>query len=294
LTIFKEIPEYKITRPAHLSKYHIVFGFEGEVKDLQITPLSDVPEGYNSTTIRDMDKDTLHYWFKPEITADSLLFKVRNNEQIDTVEVRMKNLFADSLQVQGYTLGTLIPRDTMSLKTTTPLVKIDEEKISIMDKDSTSIPFTTRIHPKNNLAQILFERNEDQRYQVEMIPAALTDFYENVSDSLSYIIETRESSDYGTIPLTIENVETYPLIVELISEKYEVTDSFTLRESTPLIFENITPGNYFLRIIFDSNENGRWDPGNFLQKLQPEKITYYPTKIEVRANWTVNTNFILN
>ncbi len=294
MTIFKEIPGYKITRPAQLSKYHIVFGYEGEENELEITPLSTVPDGFVSTTIRDMEKDSLHYWYKPEIEADSLLFLARNKGQIDTVEVRMKSLFADSLKVVGYTMGTLIPRDTMSLKTSTPLVQIDEEKISIMDKDSVNIPFSTKIHPENNLSQIIFKRTEQQRYKINMLPGALTDFYENKSDSLSYTVDTRENSDYGTIPLTIENAETYPLIVELISEKYEVVDSYILTEPTPLMFDYITPGNYFIRIILDNNGNGRWDPGKFIDKLQPEKIIYYPNTIEVRANWTVNTNFILN
>jgi uncharacterized protein (DUF2141 family) len=294
LTIFNEIPEYKITRPALLSKYHIVFGYEGEANELELTPLSTVPDGFVSTTIQDMKKDSLHYWFKPEITADSLLFLARNKEQIDTVEVRMKSLFADSLKVQGYVLGSLIPRDTMSLKTTTPLVRIDEEKISVMDKDSVDIPFSTKIHPRYNLTQIIFNRTEQQRYKVNMLPGALTDFFENESDSLSYTVDTKEISDYGTIPLTIENAETYPLIVELISEKNEVVDSFLMTEPTPLLFEYITPGNYFIRIILDTNGNGRWDPGKFIDKLQPEEIIYYPNIIEVRANWTVNTNFILN
>ncbi|MBT8261381.1 MAG: Ig-like domain-containing protein [Bacteroidia bacterium] len=294
VTIFKEIPEYKVTRPSHLSKYHIVFGYEGDPKNLEITPLSELPNDFVSTTLRDMERDSLHYWFRPEITADSLLFQVRNEEQLDTVEVRMKNLFADSLIVQGYKLGTIIPRDTMSLKTTTPLVSIDNEMIGIMDKDSLNIPFTTRVHPENNLAQILFDRTEEQRYKVDLLPGALTDFYTNVSDSLSYSVESKSNSDYGTIPLTIDNVKAYPIIVELVSEKNIVMDSVMMTESAPMSFDYIIPGNYYIRIIFDSNSNGRWDTGSFLERLQPEEIVYYPNKIEVRANWTLNTNFILD
>ena len=39
------------------------------------------------------------------------------------------------------------------------------------------------------------------------------------------------------------------------------------------------------RVIFDSNKNRKWDTGNFLKKIQPEKISYYPSLIELRANW---------
>ena len=39
------------------------------------------------------------------------------------------------------------------------------------------------------------------------------------------------------------------------------------------------------RVIFDLNGNGKWDTGNLLKKIQPEKISYYPALIELRANW---------
>lgn len=294
LKIFKEIADYRIARPAQQSKYHIVFGYEGKPEELDITPLSELPEGFASKTIQDIKTDTLHYWYKPEIEADSLLFLVRNRAIEDTVEVRMKNLYADSLRVTGYTLGTLIPRDTMKLKSSTPLVTIDDSQIRIMDIDSATIDFSTRIHPENNLAEIIFNRAEDQRYKVELDPGALTDFYENVNDSLSYSVDTKTLSDYGTIAIRIENIDSFPVIVQLLSEKNEKVDEKILASNTEVNFDYIKPGNYYIRIVFDTNGNEIWDSGNYLKKLQPEVIKYYPKKIEVRANWSLNETFILD
>ena len=294
LKIFKEVPELSIARPAHLSKYHILFGYEGKPKDLSITPLSELPDAFVSKTIKDIKTDTLHYWFKPEIETDSLLFLVGNKEQTDTVEVRMKNLYADSLVVTAHTVGTLVPRDTMKLKTSTPLVAIDESRISIMDKDSVGISFATRIHPSNNLAEIIFARGEDQRYKVDLSPGALTDFYENVSDSLTYRVDTKDNSDYGTIAIRIENIDSFPVIVQLLSEKNVTVDERLLTENSVVNFDYIKPGNYYIRIVFDTNSNGIWDTGNYLKRQQPEVIKYYPKKIEVRANWSLNETFILD
>ena len=47
------------------------------------------------------------------------------------------------------------------------------------------------------------------------------------------------------------------------------------------------------RIIFDSNGNQKWDTGNYLKKIKPEKVSYYPTLIEMRANWEGNETFNL-
>jgi hypothetical protein len=49
-----------------------------------------------------------------------------------------------------------------------------------------------------------------------------------------------------------------------------------------------------VRLIFDSNENGQWDTGNYLKKNQPEKVLYYPRELEVRANWELDETFTVS
>lgn len=294
ITLFKEKPEYTIGRPAQLSKYHIIFGYEGETEDLDITPLSSTPDGFEAMQYRDVAKDSLHYWFKPEVTADSLLFLVRNADRTDTVEVRMKNLYPDSLTVAAYRSGTMIPTDTLMLRTSTPLIQIEDSAIKVINRDSAEIAFSTRINPVNNLAEIVFRKEDDQRYTVDILPGAFTDFYEAKSDSLQYVVQTNAASDYGTLNLSLRNIDSYPLIVELLTERYKVADSKYKSDLSPVYFEYIKPGNYFIRIIFDENQNGRWDTGNFLQRTKPERIVYFPVKLEVRANWSLNETFTLD
>ena len=294
LTIFKEIPEFKFTRPSQLSKYHIVFGYEGEADNVTFEPLSEMPEGFTSKIVRDMATDTLHYWFKPEIETDSLLFLGKKGVYEDSLEVRMKSLYADSLKVTAFKTGTLIPRDTFSIKSSTPIVQIDETRISIMDKDTLPVSFTSEIHPENNLVQFMFERTEEQRYKMEMLPGALIDFYENENDSLSFNANTKLVSDYGTMSLQLQNVKRYPIIVQLLDEKFNVVNEQFLKEEAPVYFDYIDPGNYYIRLVFDRNENGIWDTGNFLQRIQPEEVKYYPKKIEMLANWSLNETFILD
>jgi len=72
-----------------------------------------------------------------------------------------------------------------------------------------------------------------------------------------------------------------------VSEKY-------LSENKPIFFEYIPPGIYYVRLIYDENQNGKWDTGNFLLRLKPEKNIYYPSKIEVRANWSLHETFTLD
>jgi len=41
------------------------------------------------------------------------------------------------------------------------------------------------------------------------------------------------------------------------------------------------------------NENDKWDTGNFLKKIIPEPVYYYPKQLEVRPNWDLNEVFNL-
>ena len=36
------------------------------------------------------------------------------------------------------------------------------------------------------------------------------------------------------------------------------------------------------------NKNGKWDTGNYLQKIQPEKVIYYDGSINIRSNWDLD------
>ena len=68
----------------------------------------------------------------------------------------------------------------------------------------------------------------------------------------------------------------------------------TASEARMFEFNNLDPANYIIRVIFDENGNGKWDTGNYLQKIQPEKVSYYPDVIDVRANWELEQNFIIS
>lgn len=93
----------------------------------------------------------------------------------------------------------------------------------------------------------------------------------------------------------IQNVKEFPIIVHLINNKEEIIREINLNSyDDSSVFENLKPGNYYVRIIFDENENGKWDTGNFLKKIQPEKTFHYEEEIIIRANWVLEEKIYLN
>lgn len=294
LNVFKETPEYYISKPKHESKNHIIFGFQGDSKELKIDLLSDVPADFEYTSYRDHKSDTIHYWFKPALEKDSLFFISSNNNVIDTLITRMRDLYQDTLKISPIKIGLLTLKDTLKIKSNTPLVNLDLEKIIVMDKDSISIPVSGIIDTIFNTVSINFTKSEKQTYAVQFLPGTFTDFFENTNDTINYRITTKELSDYGTITLSLNNAKNFPIIVQLVDKRFRVISEEYLSSNKPVFFEFINKGDYYIRLIFDENENKIWDPGNYLQGLQPEKVIYYPSLLEVRANWSLNETFNLD
>ena len=100
--------------------------------------------------------------------------------------------------------------------------------------------------------------------------------------------DSKSSADYGTLKLSFRNIQEFPVIVHLMNNKEDIIREIILGSyEDPCLFENLKPGNYFVRVLFDTNKNGVWDTGNFLKKIQPEKTFHYSEEIVIRKNWVL-------
>ena len=293
LRLFKEVPDFKPTRPKLESSNRISFGYEGKTDNYQITLLTQMEDDFQYQVLKQPGRDTLNFWFKPKVTKDSLVFVTKNKLQIDTTTVRFRELYSDSLRLTAINDRLISLGDTLKLKANTPLVAITSEKISVVTKDSLAIDFVAQINTKENAAQIVFDKQEEQLYSITLRNGALTDYLSNTNDSIVYRQQVKPIADFASLNLTLDNADEFPLLIELIDEKFKVVKQAYLEANAPVFFEHINPGKYFIRLIVDQNKNKIWDPGNFLDKLAPEKVVYYPSIIELRANWSWSETFTL-
>ena len=293
LKLFKEVPDFKPTRPKLESSNRISFGYEGKTDNYQITLLTPMEDDFQYQVLKQPGRDTLNFWFKPKVTKDSLVFVTKNKLQIDTTTVRFRELYSDSLRLTAINDRLISLGDTLKLKANTPLVAINSEKISVVTKDTLAIDFVAQINTKENAAQIVFDKQEEQLYSITLRNGALTDYLSNTNDSIVYRQQVKPIADFASLNLTLDNADEFPLLIELIDEKFKVVKQTYLEANAPVFFEHINPGKYFIRLIMDQNKNKIWDPGNFLDKLAPEKVVYYPSIIELRANWSWSETFTL-
>ena len=293
LRLFKEVPDFKPTRPKLESSNRISFGYQGKSEDYQITLLTQMEDDFQYQVLKQPGRDTLNFWFKPKVTKDSLVFVTKNKLQIDTTTVRFRELYSDSLRLTAINDRLISLGDTLKLKANTPLVAISSEKISVVTKDTLAIDFVAQINTKENAAQIVFDKQEEQLYSITLRNGALTDYLSNTNDSIVYRQQVKPIADFASLNLTLDNADEFPLLIELIDEKFKVVKQTYLEANAPVFFEHINPGKYFIRLIVDQNKNKIWDPGNFLDKLAPERVVYYPSIIELRANWSWSETFTL-
>lgn len=296
LNLFQEELEFAPIRPGLQGQQHIIIGHQGvpDPERLAIQLLPPVPDNFETRLTKDRETDTLHLWYKPQLERDSLVFLLDSYEYVDTLMVRNRPAQKDSLTFSFDPSGTLELNQEFKILPTIPLQEVDSSLISLVDRDTLPVPFELTYDAFRNEVIVDFAKNQEQRYTIEALPGAFTDFFGTTNDTLTTQYTTRALSDYGTITMEIENIQSFPVIVQLTDEDYHVLDEIYSEGQSSFTFEYIRPGNYHVRLIYDNNGNGKWDSGNFLERIQPEEIIYFPEMIDVRANWEVTHTFILD
>ena len=295
LTIFKENENFSWGRPFFVNKNRLGIQYYGDLKNMkELKLISEVPEKFVSLINKDKVKDTLNYWFKG-LDVDSLQFSLQGIDTIRSSTVKFrKSKEKDSLIIGSLTGGFIEFRDTFKIFSNIPIMEVKKEFINIINLDSTQIPFEAKIDENHDIINILFEVEPNDEYKISIYPDAINDFFDNPIDSLSYKVQSRDREYYGNIFLQLIRDTAESFILELLDKDFNVVRKQKKSNEIDLyIFRHLTPGDYYVRYIKDLNNNGRWDTGNYLKKLQPEKVFYHPNKLELRSNWDLNENFFI-
>jgi uncharacterized protein (DUF2141 family) len=283
LKLFSEDLDFKAFRPQLVAGEKIAFGYEGDYENMKIKLLSEVPENFNYSITKDVKSDSLYYWYSPKLEVDSLTFKVSNNEFEKDYTVKIRSLKPDSLTIKATPVGSIGYDEDLKITGSIPFKTFDASKMTIMGKDSIMVNFTSSFDTIKNSYVFNFKKTEENVYQIKVLPEGFTDLFGNKNDTLKYNIRTKKESDFGYARFTLTNA-TYPIIFQLTNDKGEVKFEQYSAKPEPIDFLNLAPGKYFIRVIWDANGNKKFDSGNYLKKIQPEKVSFFD-EVEIRADW---------
>jgi hypothetical protein len=263
------------------------------------------------------NKDTLTYWLtNPEI--DTLKFTVFDNGTfLDTIDLAMKpkpliktkgkpsgkgtgeaeSAFKLIVKTNVATNGVLPYYLPVQFTVSHPVVKTDWSKITLSQKvDSIYKPLVVNIINEDSNVKRHYLMNykweSKKNYQIIVLPGAFTDIYGLNNDSLKVNFTSNSVEDYGRFLFTFKTESyKYPYILQLLNDSKAIVEEKTVEKVGQVIFENLSPGNYHLRIIGDENLDGKWTPGNYFHKRQPEPLFFFPTTIAIRANWDTDFEY---
>lgn len=243
--------------------------------------------------------DTLNAWLlnKP----DTLKLQVTEHGMVSdtiTIGTEMKMSGKASKNAKEPTLDYATSAGNRILEYNKPLVLTFANPVKTYDfssivtrsialKDTSFI--TPEMHFTDSIRRhllITYNWNATDKYNIYIPRGTFADIYNSKCDSTHISFEMRTVEEYGKFAVTINrNDVSYPLIIQLITEKGTVVAQRIITNEKKADFGLLAPGKYGIKAIFDKNANGRWDTGVFLKKIQPEAVLVHPKMFDLKANW---------
>ena len=297
LKLFKEETEIIWDKPHFINSEKIGFGYYGKLDLDKIKIESNIPDSVNYVFIKEKETDTLNLWLSRN-SFDSLNFSLIETDTIKLTTVkfdRKRDSLIDSLNLSPKTVNVIHLKESFKISSNIPLNKIEDSLITIRDIDSLIIPFTTSINDRLDEIDIDFEVSPSDDYSIFIKPRAIKDIRGTENDTLQYNIVSQTLEDYGNVFLDVITNNDSKYILHLIDSSSNIIREFNnVNSNSTIIFDYIRPGKYTFRLIEDINSNDIWDTGNYLKQVQPEPVYYFPSELDVRANWDLNETFNLN
>ena len=290
LRLFKERTNFFWDKPYFINDHHIALAYYGDRKEEPFKMVSEVPDSFEYLVTQSRKTDTLNYWFKGA-ELDSLQFELKIKDSLQIRTVYFKNPVADSLVINKFTQGSLRLKSKFEIESNLPITQINSEQLVVTNVDTLQIPAKLEIQENYDRIFVDFEILPNDRYEIKLLPNALVDFCGNTNDTLVYKTSTKKIEDYGNIYLRVQHQSSVPFIIELLNNDKVVRRYTKPVDGNAYTFELLDAGKYRVRLIEDANENEQWDTGNYLQKIQPEKVIYFWKEIDLRANWDMNETF---
>lgn len=187
----------------------------------------------------------------------------------------------------------------LRLATTVPVARFDTSAVHLeVLVDSTWYPMLrpnfTLDNPRHPLAYSApYEWEEGTKYRLTVDSAAIVDIYGVDNDRLAHEFTTKKSDDYSAVRFNITGLDGRPAMVMVMASADKPTATVPVINGVADV-QYLRPGAYYAKLFIDSNGDGLWTTGSVADSLQPEEVFYYPKKINLKKNWTIEQSWDIN
>ena len=135
----------------------------------------------------------------------------------------------------------------------------------------------------------------DKKSYSVMIPDSVFWGYNGLTnDTLRTQFTTKSEKDYGTLIMNYQLPDDGKQYVATLWSNDKILQENILTASKTITYPLLSPGTFRVSVFCDENRNGRWDPGDYRKKLQPETVYNFPTSINIRAYWDSEETFTIS
>ncbi|MFZ7122831.1 MAG: Ig-like domain-containing protein [Bacteroidota bacterium] len=296
LRMFREVPESKLIRGFSIVAGKAAFAFSGPASGLRWEWITDSlyvnPYGWEWN----LKQDSVTLWYRNQ-TADSMAIRFLQAGRIDTADFRLfkkaeknqgisKKIIASDFATTSFVNGKQQRRMPFSVEFRVPVASIDSSRIRFSaDSVPVKVPFhwDDAIHRK---LSFFSEWADDRMYRVLFLPGAFTDLFGKANDSSLVEFKVRGEREYASLRFDLRQQQPgSPRLLQLVSDHGDIVREAALRQDTIVSWGFLDAGIYRVKLIDDKNENGRWDTGDLLRRVQPELVRFAPEAIPLRSNW---------
>lgn len=272
------------------------------VENFDVTFVDQLPASMIAYKEFSPGKDSVNIWFS-SVDLDSVTFVTKSGATVlDTIPMRMQKVTKKptragaqdqrALVFSSNGTGKLSPGYQLTLQASNPIVTIDTAKIVL--RMGTDTIRKNIVHETNSrLIRFNIPFPEDSSFSLFIPPGAMKDAYGQKNDTIKQSFTVQPARMFGNLSVKLPNLEAGKYLVEIVDDKESVVRDTLINGPATIQFSGMNAGNYRVRLVRDVDGNGKFTPGNYLLKIQPEKVIYYALSVRVRAGWDMDIEWIL-
>ncbi len=242
--------------------------------------------------------DTIQLWTDLGQSVDTNLAiqVLAEGEILDTVSLKLNLFDSAMLPLPEITLnvenGTAKYFNSIILHSSSPIETYLKELLLVIGTNDTAIVGVKQIGSRKLLLDTTLE--QEQSYELFMPDSLIKNTLGYYSEQTTVQFKTKSDIEYANLQLEIElPPDSDPVILQMMATSNQIIQQTLLSTDTTLSYSNLSPGNFQFKMIFDKNKDGKWTTGTYIPRTQPERVIFYPEKLEMKEGWDKNIKWVI-
>ena len=207
---------------------------------------------------------------------------------------------ANPFKYKSTASGEINPEKGFEINLDFPLVEFDSTSVKLYklegdDKNPTETEVERHFERDTLNIGRYFVRakwESKSKYRFYIPQGSMTDVMGYQNDSISSSFSTFDPEKFSKIVLTVKGEEGKKYIIQQTDASSKTQQQIEGVTSGQYTINFVSPGEIRIRIIEDTNGNGRWDAGDVINRLQPERSEMFINDkgedlFATKANWDI-------